>query len=44
MELQDYQKCRELAAAIDRINESYKEQGVFREVSHEIRDKITAHK
>lgn len=39
MELQDLEKCRELIAEIDRINEVYKEQGVCREVSPEIREK-----
>lgn len=38
-ELQDDAKCRELIAEIDRINEAYREQGVFREVSPEIREK-----
>ena len=38
-ELQDYAKCRELIVEIDRINETYREQGVFREVSPEIREK-----
>lgn len=39
MELQDLEKCRELIAEIDRINEVYKEQGICREVSPEIREK-----
>ncbi|MEE3405022.1 MAG: serine/threonine protein kinase, partial [Acutalibacteraceae bacterium] len=39
-ELQDDAKCRELIAEIDRINEAYREQGVFREVSPEIRAKV----
>ncbi len=39
-ELQDDAKCRELIAEIDRINEAYREQGVFREVSPEIRVKV----
>lgn len=38
-ELQDDAKCRELIVEIDRINETYREQGVFREVSPEIREK-----
>ena len=29
----DWQKCRALITEIDRINETYREQGVFREVS-----------
>lgn len=37
--LEDYAKCRELIAEIDRINEAYREQGVFREVSPAIREK-----
>lgn len=36
---EDYAKCRELIAEIDRINEAYREQGVFREVSPAIREK-----
>ena len=40
-ELQDYAKCRELIAEIDRINEMYRGQGVFREVSPEIREKLS---
>lgn len=36
-DVQDFRKCRELIAEIDRINEEYKEQGVFREVKGEIR-------
>ena len=39
MEMQDMRKCRELIAEIDHINETYKEQGVCREVSPEIREK-----
>ena len=38
-ELQDYARCRELIEEIDRINDAYREQGVFREVSPEIRKK-----
>ena len=33
-------KCRELIAEIDRINEEYKEQGVCREVSPDIRKQL----
>lgn len=39
MEMQDTAKCHELIAEIDHINETYKEQGVCREVSSEIREK-----
>ncbi|MBR5090455.1 MAG: hypothetical protein IK093_13585 [Ruminiclostridium sp.] len=35
--MDDMQKCRELIAEIDHINDDYKEQGVFREVNLEIR-------
>ena len=35
--MNDIQKCRELIAEIDRINDEYKEQGVVREVNSEIR-------
>ena len=38
--MEDISKCRELTAEIDRINEEYKEQGVCREVSPEIRKQI----
>ncbi|MCQ2408072.1 MAG: protein kinase [Oscillospiraceae bacterium] len=38
----DWAKCRMLIAEIDRINEAYREQGVFREVSPEIREKADA--
>ncbi|HAG13376.1 MAG TPA: serine/threonine protein kinase [Ruminococcus sp.] len=37
--LQDYAKCRELIAEIDRINETYRDQGIFREIPPEIRKK-----
>ena len=33
-------KCRELIAEIDRINEEYKEQGICREVSPDIRNQL----
>lgn len=39
VELQDFVKCRALIAEIDRINEAYREQGVFREVTPELREK-----
>lgn len=39
MEMQNMEKCRELIAEIDRINEKYKDQGIFREVDPEIREK-----
>jgi serine/threonine protein kinase len=38
-EIEDIPKCRELIAEIDHINETYKEQGIFREVSPFIREK-----
>ena len=38
-EMQDKAKCRELIAEIDQLNEAYKEQGVYREVSPEKRAK-----
>ena len=38
--MDDKDKCRELIAEIDSINEKYKEQGVCREVSLEIRDQL----
>jgi tetratricopeptide (TPR) repeat protein len=40
MELQNLEKCREIAAEIDRINESYVGQGIHRSVSPEIRKAI----
>ena len=39
-ELGDKQKCREIVTKIDYINEKYKEQGICREVSPEIREQI----
>ena len=36
--IDDKAKCRELIAEIDSINEKYKEQGICREISHEIRE------
>lgn len=39
MEIQDMSKCRELIAEIDNINETYREQGICREVDPEIREK-----
>ncbi len=36
--MNDKQKCRELIAEIDDINETYKEQGIRREISPEIRE------
>lgn len=38
--MDDMQKCRELISEIDRINDEYKEQGVFREVNEEIRKEL----
>ena len=32
IELKDSQKCRELKYDIDRMNEAYREQGIFREL------------
>lgn len=40
LELGDKQKCRALLAEIDSINEKYKDQGVFREVTPDKRNKI----
>lgn len=40
MEMQDTARCRELIAEIDRINETYKEQGVCREVSPDKRNQL----
>lgn len=41
-QLQDYDKCRRLIAGIDRINEKFKDEGVFREVPSEIRNAVKA--
>lgn len=38
--MEDKAKCRQLIAEIDHINETYKEQGICREVSPEIRKQI----
>ncbi|MBQ8922213.1 MAG: serine/threonine protein kinase [Oscillospiraceae bacterium] len=38
-ELQDYSTCRRLITEIDRLNDAYRDQGVFRPVSDEIREK-----
>ncbi|MBQ8921495.1 MAG: serine/threonine protein kinase [Oscillospiraceae bacterium] len=38
-ELGDHAKCRELITEIDRLNDAYREQGVFRPVNPEIREK-----
>lgn len=38
----DWPKCRALITEIDRINDTYREEGVFREVSPEIREKAGA--
>ena len=38
-EMEDKPRCRELIKEIDRINETYKEQGINREVAPEIREK-----
>ncbi|MBP3798241.1 MAG: serine/threonine protein kinase [Ruminococcus sp.] len=38
--IEDKAKCRQLIAEIDHINETYKEQGICREVSPEIRKQI----
>ena len=40
MEMQDKARCRELIAEIDHINETYKEQGVCREVSPDKRNQL----
>ena len=38
--MDDMRKCRELIAEIDRINDEYKEQGVFRKVNDAIRQAV----
>ncbi len=38
--IDDKVRCRELIAEIDQLNETYKEQGVCREVSPDIRDQL----
>lgn len=38
-EMKDKPRCRELIKEIDKINETYKEQGINREVAPEIREK-----
>ncbi len=43
-ELHDMNKCRELIAEIDMINDKYREQGVFREVDEEIRKAVVSAK
>ena len=40
MEMGDTARCRELIAEIDHINETYKEQGVCREVSPDKRNQL----
>ena len=40
MEIKDTARCRELIAEIDHINETFKEQGVCREVSPDIRNQL----
>ncbi|MBP5605760.1 MAG: serine/threonine protein kinase [Ruminiclostridium sp.] len=40
-EVQDMTKCRELIEEIDRINDQYREHGVFREVNEEIRKAVS---
>lgn len=40
LELKEYQKCRELICEIERINEKYSEQGIYRKVSDEIRKQL----
>ena len=39
-EMQDTARCRELIAEIDSINETYKDQGVCREVSPDKRNQL----
>ncbi|MBR5088478.1 MAG: protein kinase [Ruminiclostridium sp.] len=39
--MDDIQKCCKLITEVDRINDEYKEQGVFREVNTEIRKAVT---
>ncbi len=40
IEMQDTEKCRELIAEIDSINEKYRDEGVFREINPEIRKSL----
>lgn len=40
LELNDYNKCRELICEIDRINEKYRDYGIYRKVSDEIRNQL----
>lgn len=41
MDLSDILKCRHLLSEIDRMNDMYKDIGVFLEISNEIREKLT---
>ncbi|MBQ6024969.1 MAG: serine/threonine protein kinase [Lachnospiraceae bacterium] len=41
MDLGDILKCRHLLSEIDRMNDMYKDIGVFLEISNEIREKLT---
>ncbi|MBR3269420.1 MAG: serine/threonine protein kinase [Oscillospiraceae bacterium] len=43
-ELQDYARCRELIAEIDRINTAYREHGIYREAASEIRERAVFRK
>ena len=44
LSMDDKTRCRKLIAEIDRLNEAYREQGVCREVSPEIRRRLTCEK
>ena len=40
IELQDSEKCRKLSEEIDRMNDTYRDQGIFREISPETKEKL----
>lgn len=40
IEIKDYDRCREIISEIDRINERFGEQGIYRPVSQNIREKV----
>lgn len=41
IELNDSNKCRELIDEISRMNEAYRDQGIFREISQDTKEKLT---
>ena len=41
IELNDSDKCRELLDEISRMNEAYRDQGIFREISLDTKEKLT---